>query len=206
MRQNMENILKTDFNNKSENSNIVTFFKESLFNAVEKNDLSKVKENLELFKDKTSAEFLAKHGVTINVANFQGRTPLFYANSAKVAALLIDAGADVNAKDKFKRTPLHLIHDVNAAKQLIAVGANINAKDGNDSTPLHYATCKNNKAMVLMLMDKGADVCAKDNKGQTALDEAISYEHWDIAEAFNAKKLIVAGKKTNKPKLSFRKF
>lgn len=167
--------------------------KRSLLNAVEKDDVTGLKEILKL-------------SVDANAANFQGRTPLFYANSPEVAGLLIAAGADANAKDKFNRSPLHLIQDIKTAKLIIESGADVNAVDGNNATPLHYAACKGDIAMAQLLIGKGADLYIKDNKGQTALEDALNYENWDIAKAINARKLNAAGQKASKQNISLRKF
>ena len=72
----MADSVNEKFNKNSED------IKRSLLNAVEKDDVASLKEILKLSAD-------------VNVANFQGRTPLFYANSPEVAELLIEAGADV---------------------------------------------------------------------------------------------------------------
>lgn len=84
---------------------------------------------------------------------------------------LIAMGADVNENDSFLFTPLHcaaIIGNKDIAELLIAKGADINAKNQYDATPLHKALDaveplnnvldNNHKAVVLLLVNKGADV------------------------------------------------
>lgn len=46
------------------------------------------------------AELLMAHGASPNVPDYKGRTPLFYAKSAKTAEALVKNNADINAKDQ----------------------------------------------------------------------------------------------------------
>lgn len=51
-------------------------------------------------------------------------------------------------------------------------GANINAKGLEDDTPLHDAAIVGNLKLVKLLVEKGADVNAKNRKGKTPCDVA----------------------------------
>lgn len=55
---------------------------------------------------------------------------------------------------------------------LIKAGADVNAHNSNDhwgTTPLHAAAHANQAAIARLLIDRGADVNAKDMNGQTPL-------------------------------------
>ena len=96
---------------------------EALFEAIEANDVEKVKE-------------LIQAGADVNAKKY-GDTPLHCCKNVDVAKLLIEAGADVNAKGYYERTPLHKCENVDVAKLLIEAGADINAKDSDGLTPLY---------------------------------------------------------------------
>ena len=73
--------------------------------------------------------------------------------------------------------------NIKAIKQHIAAGTDVNAKGDGGLTPLLYATGGNYKKIVELLIAKGADVNAKDNRLQkTPLDVAIMRKHAEIAD------------------------
>jgi ankyrin repeat protein len=91
---------------------------------------------------------------------------------------LIDAGADVNAKDALDRTPLHLaaFHGrTEIIDLLIAHGADVNARDLTATSPLHAAVVAGKQGeAVRMLLDRGADLHAINEEGQSALHLAAA--------------------------------
>ena len=77
--------------------------------------------------------------------------------------------------------------DIEAVKQHLAAGTDVNAKDIGDNTPLGYATGRNNKEIVELLITKGAEVNTKDKWGNTPLYSAAGYGHKEIAELLISK-------------------
>jgi len=51
-------------------------------------------------------------------------------------------------------------------------GADVNLRDANGYTPLHHAAARGDNALILYLVEKGADVTAVSRKGQTTADMA----------------------------------
>ena len=71
--------------------------------------------------------------------------------------------------------------NIEAGKQHLAAGTNVNVKGGfADGTPLHYAAANGHKEIAELLIEKGADVKAKDEGGKTPLDVAIQFKELEI--------------------------
>lgn len=110
---------------------------------------------------------LLKAGAKPNVQNRLGSTPLaeaaLNANTPMLNALL-DAGADPNVAGPDGQTPLMVVSrtaDVDAAKLLLAKGANPNVSEKQrGQTALMWAAANSQSAMMLALLDHGADVDA----------------------------------------------
>ncbi len=163
-------------------------FKSTIHQAADAGDLAKVKAFIQ-------------EGIDVNT-KVHGSTPLHCAvryGHKEVAELLIAKGADVNAKDTRGRTPMHCAARYGhkeVAELLIAKGADINAKDTRGRTPIALAINQGRKEIAKLLLSKsgdfslhtaaylgdlqrvekfidgGANVDAKDQKGQTALHYA----------------------------------
>ena len=77
-------------------------------------------------------------------------------------ARLLAAGADANAREgRDGATPLHaaaLASQPAVVEVLIAHGADVNAKDGSGFTPLALAANSKNDLMVVILLEKGAQI------------------------------------------------
>ncbi|MEM7468655.1 MAG: ankyrin repeat domain-containing protein [Pseudomonadota bacterium] len=96
---------------------------------------------------------------------------------------------DVNYRDSTGETPLHMIvqySEAGLAAELIEMEADINAKDDCGRTPLHFSTMVDEACWgsdgdesfericetVMVLIEAGADVDAKNNDDQTVLNMA----------------------------------
>lgn len=159
-----------------------------LIDAVEKNDLGKVKKLLKqraninrrdkggdtLFFYAQSAEMvqlLVEHGASVNILSSDGYSPLHVAQSVEVAEALVLAGANINALDCEGMTPLHFGLTNGAAPEvsiyLARAGTNVSLIDHvNHQTPLFYSTTGE---LARILIDLGADVNHRDRFGRTAL-------------------------------------
>ena len=73
--------------------------------------------------------------------------------------------------------------NIEAVKQHLAAGTDVNVKGGfADGTPLHYAAANGHKEIAELLIEKGADVKAKDEGGKTPLDVAIQFKEFETAD------------------------
>ncbi|KAK0649333.1 hypothetical protein B0T16DRAFT_409853 [Cercophora newfieldiana] len=133
--------------------------------------------------DPETVQLLLQSGANPSLENAVGPTPLTTAiqrGHIDVVRVLLAAGADVNARGgNSGRFPLHsAASSVDAADMvglLLAHGAEVNAVTGAGSTALHLAVRRGtNLSVVQQLLEKGADVMIKNNKGLLAFEESQS--------------------------------
>ena len=159
---------------------------ESLFSAVEDNNIKKVKSYLE-------------QGANCNALDSYNRTALINASVSgydDIAKLLIEEGTDVNIQDKAGATALmYTARNTNyeMVEFLLKNGADVNIRDTAGETALYYSIEHNsfgqkneteNAIKILNLLIKyGADVNTKNDEGTSLLD--VSYR---ISESFDKNK------------------
>ena len=127
-------------------------------------------------------DLLIGHGAQVNATNHQGWTPLHRVLDKKVAEVLLDHGADINARDKDGLTPLH-----------IAVGTEHGrvteydvGDEGTDNAVRRRVAdmyALRHRDLVQLLLERGADVEAKDSSGRTPLHLAARAGHMDDVRA-----------------------
>jgi len=125
------------------------------------------------------AEFLIQKGADINAQEWLGSTPLLHASYRRpdMVELLIAKGAKVNLQNRVGQTPLHVAADrgwKEGVERFLAAGANTNVSEVSGLTPLlnvcsTVAYRGSHRDIAQLLIEKGADVNAKDKKGETAL-------------------------------------
>ncbi|XP_059629007.1 acyl-CoA-binding domain-containing protein 1 [Cornus florida] len=85
----------------------------------------------------------------------------------------IESGVTVNLKDSEGRTPLHWAVDrghLSITELLVTRNADINAKDNEGQTPLHYAAVCEREAIAEFLVKQNAGTDIKDNDGNSPCD------------------------------------
>jgi len=138
-----------------------------IFEAVKNNDLKEVKSLLE-------------KGTDPNSVDEDGDHLLMYAalySSIDCMQLLIEKGSNANAKNNLDETALMWsVHDLAKMKLLIQHGADVNAKAKSGNTPLLIASIGHGKyEAVKLLLDKGADASALNNRKENALIRAALF-------------------------------
>jgi len=127
---------------------------------------------------------LLQQHVDVNAPQGDGATALHWAvywDDPVTADLLLRAGANVNATTDLGVTPLALASSSAMADKLLAAGANPNIVTSNGESPLMAAARAGRGAIVIALLEHGADVNAKESvRGQTALMWAVSQRHADV--------------------------
>ncbi|CAL0319528.1 unnamed protein product [Lupinus luteus] len=82
----------------------------------------------------------------------------------------IENGVSVNLKDSEGRTPLHWAVDrghFDVTELLVGRDGDVNAKDNDGQTPLHYAVMCEREAIAEYLVKHNADTRSKDNDGSS---------------------------------------
>jgi ankyrin repeat protein len=135
--------------------------------------------NDELFRairnnDTPSVNTLLRRGAGVNAKDQDGATPLMQAalyGDPGLLKLLLDKGADPNARNKVGATALlWSVHDLRKVRLLVQKGANANARSEGGKMPLLLAAYYSRSAeTVKFLLENGADLRAKDNRGAGVL-------------------------------------
>jgi ankyrin repeat protein len=127
-------------------------------------------------------KLIEQKNIDVNISNRSGVTPLHFASSLyskscptdEIVELLLKKKADPNAKTVDGFTPLHIstykgFYEI--SKLLLNSGANPNILTNNRYTPLHQLI--KSKSIYIkhieLLVDKGADIDAKDENGITPI-------------------------------------
>jgi ankyrin repeat protein len=93
-----------------------------------------------------------------------------------IIKLLLQKGAKINATDHNGQTALYraYIDDI-PNRILVDHGAHVNKQDNDGKTPLHLAVDDDERGVVHVLLQGGADPDRKDSRGRTARGLAKMY-------------------------------
>ncbi|XP_047542178.1 poly [ADP-ribose] polymerase tankyrase [Vanessa atalanta] len=144
-------------------------------------------------------DLLLRHGAKVNACDGRGESALSLAarrDSAAACRLLLACGAHApdarpDADDACSNAAaLRLLEaartgDVETARAILDARprlVNCRDVDGRHSTPLHFAAGYNRLPLAQLLLQRGADVHAKDKGGLVPLHNACSYGHFEVTE------------------------
>jgi ankyrin repeat protein len=133
-----------------------------------------------------------KRGADVNSKGLAGCRPLHYAAQGEnphevvqIVQMLVAAGADINAPNYAGMSPLYMLISMprpseflGGIRALLDAGADPDTLLDRDRvvngymSPLHYAVVMNERQIVKILLDAGADVNLVDEWGKTPLHEA----------------------------------
>lgn len=125
-------------------------------------------------------------------ARYAGRTLLHVAagqGDLNTVDLLLSLGADPNVRDGGGHTPLYAVGNecriargAEVVRALVRAGANVNARDGlMQATALHMAARRDSVHVAASLLDRGADIEARDKRGDTPLRRAVNCNQTAVA-------------------------
>jgi len=107
------------------------------------------------------------------------------AGEAELAAVLVRSGSDPDAKELEGHTPLYRASTGEVARVLLAAGASVDVPSGpTRGTPLHQAARRGSVSVATALLDHGANVDARDSKGQTPLRRAVNCRKLQLVQLF----------------------
>lgn len=131
-------------------------------------------------------QYLLTEGVTVNLLDPEGKTPLWYAccaNNKSIVDWLINKGADVNLSNKAGQTPLNLVCStgyLELAKLLKNHGANLNHGDNYNFTSLHRACINGQLDTVKWLLAEKVNVNTLTLSDSTPFIDACITRHESI--------------------------
>ncbi|KAI7788295.1 hypothetical protein LA080_012362 [Diaporthe eres] len=134
-------------------------------------------------------------GADVNTHDSYGQTPLCLTAGApgghsriEIAAALLDAGANINVEQGYARATALDFACVGShfemVKFLIDAGADIGHHDRDGSTPLMNAVIYHARKIVEVLLQRGVDICIRDNDGKNVLHCVAEVSNEDMMRVF----------------------
>ena len=135
------------------------------------------------------ARLLLERGADINARANGQATPLHLASDDgffDVAQILVSCGANVNVKNSQDQTPLflllersrHSLISLDFIRLLVEYGADANTRSEDNTTPLHLASKHGEVEVARVLLNHGAIVDAKDNRGWSPIHQSVTADNW----------------------------
>ena len=148
-----------------------------LFSAVEKEDLTKVKE---IISQKPNVNW-----ANPDMARFTSLIKASYNGNVEIAQILLENGADPNKTTIRNETALYwatLKRKPHIADLLVKHRADVNIADEHGETPLHLACLYGMKETAQIFIKNGADINKENNLRRTALHQAVNGQYPEIVK------------------------
>jgi truncated hemoglobin YjbI len=127
-------------------------------------------------RDRSSVRLLGSRGQTL-------LHDAAMAGECELAAELIRFGADPDAREPEGHTPLYRASTEAVARVILAAGASVDVISGpTRGTPLHQAARRGYAPVAAALLDHGANIEARDCKGQTPLRRAVNCRQLPVVQ------------------------
>lgn len=135
-------------------------------------------------------EILSEESARIDEYSHDGWTPLHltaFFGHLEAAGFLLDRGANPRliSRNRMANAALHAAlagRRSAIAHLLVARGADIRVADGSGWTPLHHAVYNGDLPSTAMILEAGADLLARNQKGETPLAVALERGHSEVAD------------------------
>ncbi len=122
----------------------------------------------------------------VNIRNRDGDSPLYLAaskNMEQIGKLLLEKGADIFSTNKDNNSPLRLaLKEGGKLQDWLITSKTIVSTDGSGNTVLHYAADWEYDKAIKTLLEKGADINAKNANGETCLFNAAKSNNPQIIQ------------------------
>ena len=122
----------------------------------------------------------------VNIRNKNGDSPLYIAavnNMEQVGKLLLEKGADIFSTNKDNNSPLRLaLKNGGRLQSWLITSRTIVSTDGSGNTVLHYAADWEYADAIKTLLEKGADINAKNANGETCIFNAAKSDNPSIIQ------------------------
>jgi truncated hemoglobin YjbI len=128
---------------------------------------------------------------TVHLTGPRGATLLHEAamfGDAELAKVLVRLGADPNAREIEGHTPLYRAATGDVARVVIEAGAALDVPSGPTAgTPLHQAARMGRVSVAAVMLDHGANIEARDRKGETPLRRAVNCRKLEMIQLLMAR-------------------
>lgn len=131
-----------------------------------------------------AVQLLLSYNADISALTPQGLTAEQLTSSEPIKKLLINHKL-ISNNPEFKLLDAARNGDLTIVNAILEADSQlVNCRDveGRQSTPLHFAAGYNHPEVVKSLLEKGADIQARDKGGLVPLHNSCSYGHYEVAE------------------------
>ena len=138
-----------------------------------------------------TAELLLAHGANVNAKDYIGMTPLDWPlisawssderlkeQSERTKKVLLKHGGKSGANDSIIAAAS--VGNIKALQKHLDAGVDVMTRMFQETTALHQAAFRGRKEIVKLLIDRGADVNAKNEYGQTPIDQTDDKETMNL--------------------------